>query len=306
MDRNVSQFELAAGRSPRETVREVVLAAGLCWAGYRKKWRSVWPEVRSAFEDSGCASLEEFLSRLRRDPALRGSLRPRLGITVSRFFRGVRTLETLLAALEPCLPESGEVRAWSAGCSCGEEPYTLAIFWEERIRPTRPDLTLNIVATDTREDCLERARRAIYPPSALRNVPAETRARHFEPAAGDFQFLLPRSVAVRFQRGDLLEDPPPTGCAVALCRNLAFTYFDTEDRLRACAALAQALEPGGFLAIGDREWLPPRALRPSSAGSGLPASQRQEGWFGPLPGDRTIFRRLPEAGGPAGTDGPAR
>lgn len=260
-------------------MREVILASGMRWEGYRRKWPTVWPGVRSALEEFGGGELGPLLERLRRDPALRRALRPRLGITVSRFFRGQQSFETLARVLLPDLPSAGEVKAWSAGCACGEEPYTLAIVWGERIRPARPRLILRVLATDVREDCLERARRGLYPPSSVRNVPPELRERYFECGPSGYLFRPPAGVVVEFQRADLLEDPPPGGCRVALCRNLAFTYFGPEGQEVAWKALAQALLPGGILVIGDRESLPPAA--------------RDRGAFEPVPGDRTVYRHVP-------------
>lgn len=289
----------AGPHGARDRVREVVLAAGMRWEGYRRKWRSVWPAVRAALEEFGGGDPGSFLERLGRDAALRRALRPRLGITVSRFFRGRRSFETLARILAPDLPATGEIKAWSAGCACGEEPYTLAIVWQERIRPARPRLILRVLATDISEECLERARRGLYPASALRNVSLELRERYFERDPSGYRFRQPGGVAVEFQRADLLEDPPPAGCGVALCRNLAFTYFGPEGQETAWKALARALLPGGILVIGERESLPAAALRrpagarESSAAESAVRETREggAGAFDPVPGDRTVYRR---------------
>lgn len=267
-------------------VRAIVEASGLRWEGYRRKWRTAWPAVRAAVEESGGGSAAALADLLRRDPALRGALRPRLAITVSRFFRGLRSFETLLSALLPAVPERGEVRAWCAGCACGEEPYTLAIVWAERLLPERPGLTLRVIGTDVREDCLERARRAEYRASALKNVPAALRGRYFEPCPAGFRLRAIPGVVVDFERADLLEDPPPRGCRIALCRNLAYTYFGPEGREIAGRALSDALLPGGFLLIGERESLP-------RGGAAL---------FEPVQDDRTVYRRAPDSRGAGRTE----
>jgi chemotaxis protein methyltransferase CheR len=261
-------------------VREIVFAIGYRWEGYQRKWRSVWPELRRALEDAGGRSLAPFLEGIHEDATLRRALRVRLAVTVSRLFRGRRSFETLMRLLDATLPAQGEARVWSAGCASGEEACTLAMFWGESIRPLRPDLRLRIIGTDVRGECLDRARRALYPPGAARNVPPSLLERYFDSTPGGLRFRMPENVAATFVHSDLLEDPPPQECTIALCRSLAFTYFGPDGQRTACRALARAVVPGGFLVIGDRETLP-----------------AQEG-FEPIPEDRTIFRRAGEKPAP--------
>ncbi|MBI1852331.1 MAG: hypothetical protein HYR85_18480 [Planctomycetes bacterium] len=164
-----------------------------------------------------------------------------------------------------------------AGCACGEEPYTLAIFWREHVLPTRSDLPLTILATDVREDALERARRGVYAESSLRWVPDATRARWFERVPEGWRVADALRERIEFRHHDLFVDAPPCDVAIVLCRNVVFTYFGDALRSEAVARVHSALRPGGLLAIGDREhW---------DVASAIAAG------FDPVPGDPGVFRR---------------
>jgi chemotaxis protein methyltransferase CheR len=148
------------------------------------------------------------------------------------------------------------MRVWSAGCASGEEPYTLALLCDG----------LDILATDVDPVMLRRAEAAEYPPSALRELPAEMRLdertrRH-----------------VTFARHDVRDEPPAGPFDLVLCRNLAFTYFDaaTQDEvLRRIAGVTDVLVIGAHEALPDGQRLfEPWArcvFRRSPGSSGTPA-----------------------------------
>src|SRR5690606_19941845 len=140
-----------------------------------------------------------------------------------------RVLPELVAAASP----GRTVRAWSAGCCGGEEPYTLAIVWLEHVAPTAPDVTLEILATDIDEPSLARARAGLYAASALREVPPDVRERWFGREGPAFRVADPVRRLVRLERRNLMTDPVPSAVDLVLCRYLAFTYFTGERRQQA-------------------------------------------------------------------------
>ena len=159
-------------------------------------------------------------------------------ITISRFHRDRGVFEFLRAeVLRP------GVRVWSAGCASGEEPYTIALLADD----------VEILATDVEPAVLRRAEAARYPPSALRELPADLREQAFT----EDGVLVPRiRRRVAFLRHDIRDDPPAGPFDVVLCRNLAFTYFDDEVQRAILRRIASVTAPGGALVIGVHEDLP--------------------------------------------------
>ena len=154
--------------------------------------------------------------------------------------------------VERVLPQLTTLRAWSAGCGAGEEPYTLALAW----RNVHPRAALDILATDVDDVQLERARRASYPPGALRELPSDWRSAAFERITGEDRLRDAYRTGVRFEHRDVREAAPAGPFDLVLCRNLAFSYFDEPLQLSVAATFASVLRRGGALVVGLGEELP--------------------------------------------------
>jgi len=155
-------------------------------------------------------------------------------------------------------PRSGDgrFRVWSAGCSTGEEPYTIACVLKREI-PAGSRHDIRILATDIDTDVLARAARGLYPVSAFDNVPRIYR-EYFKPASGgrDGDNLMAsediRSLIV-FRRLNLIEPWPFRGKFDAVfCRNVMI-YFDNATKSALIDRFIQTIKPGGFLYIGHSE-----------------------------------------------------
>jgi len=149
------------------------------------------------------------------------------------------------------------VRAWSAGCATGEEPYTLAMVLR-RLLP-RSTFDVEILASDLSSDALTTARGAVYPSAALQPVPPTWREWAFQPADRDHgsdRWRVVDSIAelVRFERRNLADGGFPTGYDIVWCRNVLI-YFTPQARERVINALIDSLAPGGFLFVGYAESL---------------------------------------------------
>lgn len=169
----------------------------------------------------------------------------------SRLFRHRSQIAALASAVVPALRGGGRraIRAWSAGCAAGQEPYTLAAVLARGL----PGCAITVVATDVSADALEAARRASYPAAAWADVPAEWRDS-FE-QDGDAVRVRPEIAAlVRFERANLVDGGAPRGCDVVWCRNVLI-YFTPPARRAALARLIGATNPGGFLFVGYSESL---------------------------------------------------
>ena len=174
------------------------------------------------------------------------------------FFRERSQLRALIEEIVPArLAQrgSGPVSVWSAGCSSGEEPYTIAIMALEA--GLRPGSDLRIHASDISRRCLAKARAAEYREASFRETPPELRARHFKERDGRWTLSDEVRRHVMFTRVNLLE---PARFAllgaldVVLCRNVII-YFDRETKRRVVESFAERLVPGGHLLLGHSESL---------------------------------------------------
>jgi chemotaxis protein methyltransferase CheR len=147
------------------------------WAGYRRVRKRVKKRVRRHMATMGGSTIDAYLLALDRLSGAREACEQCLQVTISRFFRDRELWQTLRERILPELVEQfpAPIRIWSAGCACGEEPYSLAMLWEELGRPTQLDL----LATDANSACLAHARAGVYSLSSLKRMPEKIRERYF-------------------------------------------------------------------------------------------------------------------------------
>lgn len=181
---------------------------------------------------------------------------------VTRFFRELHHFDHLKAEVLPALAararKGGRVRFWSAGCSSGEEPYSIALT-VLGVFPEAPQNDVRILATDIDPNMVERASNGRYKPAQLNDIPVELRRWTTTVRDGSelgFEMAdAPRSLA-RFNELNLLERWPMSGPFDAIfCRNVMI-YFDEETQRRICGNFARLLAPGGHLYIGHSERIP--------------------------------------------------
>jgi chemotaxis protein methyltransferase CheR len=235
---------------------------GLRWRGYRKVRRQVCRRARRRARALGLGSLAEYRSHLKRHPEEWQELDALTNITISRFYRDRGVFAFIESDVLPALVErardSGRetVRAWSAGCASGEEPYTLAIIWELAIAPHAPGTELEILATDIEPAMLRRSQEARYPPSAIRELPEAWRDAAFMPDDDELVLLQRFRRDVTVVRHNIRTEPPGGPFDLILCRYVAFTYFDDAGQHDTLRRLARACQPGAALVIGTHEDLP--------------------------------------------------
>jgi chemotaxis protein methyltransferase CheR len=146
------------------------------------------------------------------------------------------------------------LRVWSAGCSTGEEPYTIAVVLKREIRDIE-NHDVRILATDIDTDVLGKAARGEYPMSTVDDVP-KTYQDFFEPVADDRVMMGDDLRAlIRFNRLNLMEQWPFHGLFDAIfCRNVMI-YFDAGTKAALVQRFTQQIKPGGWLYIGHSESL---------------------------------------------------
>ena len=248
-----------------EFLIEVLPRLGLRWRGFRKPRRQVCRRIAGRIAELGLTDLGDYRRHLDAHPDEWPRLESLCRVTISRMFRDRVVFETLERGVLPdlarrCLDHGRRrLNAWSAGCASGEEAWSLSLLWRHRLQARFPDLTLDVLGTDLGDDVLLRAHRATYPPSSLREVPRELRARTFDQIDGELRLRDSERKGVRFERRDLRRDRPDGPFDVILCRNLAFTYFDDDVQREVLTALVDRLVVHGRLLIGSQESLPDAA-----------------------------------------------
>ena len=234
----------------------------LRWAGFRKVRRQVCRRIERRMRDLGLSDLAAYRAYLESHPQEWAVLDRLCRVTISRFYRDKAVFAFLEQEVLPALAGGALVRGeealgvWSAGCASGEEPYTLALVWELALAPRFPGLALRILATDFDEAVLRRAEEACYPAGTLKDLPDAWRREAFVERDGLY-CLRPEVKRLVVPRLHDVRDGAPDGpFHLALCRNLAFTYFEPELQREVCALLARCVRPAGALVVGAHETLP--------------------------------------------------
>lgn len=235
------------------------LLAGLerPWDGYRRVRRGVKKRLRRHMRSLGCTTVDQYLTRLFADPGVMRCCDRCLRVTISRFFRDRQLWSDLHDRILPGLAQrfGPSLRIWSAGCAGGEEPYSLAMLWNELGRP----VPLELLATDADAGCLARARAGVYPRSSLKEAPAPIKETYFALRRGGRQYRIlgHRLPTVCWRQHDLLDAPPVTGPVhLILLRNNLLTYYQGEVLIDAVSRIVRILAPGGGLVTGSGELLP--------------------------------------------------
>jgi chemotaxis protein methyltransferase CheR len=238
--------------------RKISREAGLTLAAYKDKClrRRIAVRMRAC----GVKTYSDYQAVLDRIPAEYERLKDAITINVTRFYRNAETWNLMRGDLirEICQANHGEIRVWSAGCSSGEEPYTLTMLIADHLEQQGTPERLRHVsvdATDIDRQCLERARAGRYRREALTELPAAWVERYFEQDGDACRVIEALRQRIQVQAADLSNDPPPRhNYHLILCRNVVI-YFERAAQERVFATFARALAPGGFLVLGKVETL---------------------------------------------------
>ena len=198
--------------------------------------------------------------------AERQAMMAALTTNVTRFFREPHHFEDLRTKVLPPLLDGarrgGRLRIWSAGCSSGQEPYSIAL----TILSLMPDAgrhDIRILASDIDFNVVATAREGTYPEEAIDAIPAALRKSWLErgPSRGEWRMSEPVRALIAFRELNLMGEWPMKGpFDVIFCRNVAI-YFDDRTQARIWERFARLVAPGGTLYIGHSE----RVSGPASA-----------------------------------------
>ena len=205
---------------------------------------------------SGTPDAGAYLDVLRSDGGELEELSRDLLINVTSFFRDASVFEYLANRVIPDLVNGHTpgrpLRVWVAGCSSGEETYSLAILFSEQIAASKSDVKLQIFASDVDADAVARAREGLYPRSIEGMVTAPRLAEYFSREGHSYRVSPDLRAHVVFTVQDILADPPFARLDFISCRNLLI-YLNPEAQSKAFGIFHFALRSGGLLLVGNAE-----------------------------------------------------
>ena len=223
-----------------------------------RRWR-IETALAALLRERGIPTLDELITILvmGREPSLATQVVEALLNNETYFFRDRTPFDLLAKAALPKLVRRREgskrLRIWSAGCSTGQEAYSLAMLFAED--PVRwGGWTIDILGTDVSESAVRRARDGIYSQFEVqRGLGVTQMIRWFEESDDGWRAIEPLRRMVRFQVQNLLEPPPHPGqFDIVLCRNVLL-YLNIERRSQIFERIGSAMAPDGWLMLGAGE-----------------------------------------------------
>jgi len=232
---------------------------GIDFTQYKEK--SLLRRLQSRLHKHEITSYDEYIKVLEHKPAEYNELINALTINVTEFFRNPESFEAIEKIVIPRVIFSKRahrhkiIKAWSCGCSSGDEPYSLATLLLEKLGSARDKFLLTIIGSDIDKDALSEAKDMVYSRERLKAVNKGLISKYFEKIDED-RFRLKSSVRslVRFRHHNVIKDYPFMHCDIILCRNL-FIYFNKELQEEILLKFYDCLNPGGFLILGMVESL---------------------------------------------------
>ncbi len=206
--------------------------------------------IISFMNSNGFDNYQDFLNQLKNDREFLKKFTEHLTINVSEFFRNASHWQVLQDEIIPELiaNRGGPLKIWSAGCSTGEEAYSLAML----IHKNRMSIDKHILATDLDRVVLSKAIKGIYSEKEIEGVPKEYRDKYLTNTDDGYQVSDDIKKMVKFEQHDLLKDRFGSDFDLILCRNVVI-YFTEETKKELYSNFVKALCPHGVIFVGSTE-----------------------------------------------------
>lgn len=205
--------------------------------------------LTSLYEKRGFRNFNEYYESIHTNNEMLEEFLDRMTINVSEFYRNAQRWDVLEKKIFPkLLANNKKLKIWSAACSTGEEPYTIAMVLSNHI----PLRDISIFATDLDLGVLEKAKVGLYPERSLKEVPAPIIAKYFNNDGAFYQVKDEVKRTVTFKQHNLLDDRYDTGYDLIVCRNVMI-YFTEEAKDKIYMNFSNSLKPGGILFVGSTE-----------------------------------------------------
>ena len=185
-------------------------------------------------------------------------LKETLTVNVTELFRNPETFDSVRDNVLPeLIKQKGiikSIKVWSAGCSNGEEPYSIAILLNEFLGSSTKRYNISILATDIDDDSIAKAEMAIYQPKQLEKIGQERINRFFIKKDNNYQVIDEVKKLVKVKRHDLISGPKFSGFDIIFCRNVTI-YFEQSLQEILYMNFYNALNDGGYFVMGKTETL---------------------------------------------------
>ncbi len=215
-------------------------------------------ERRMAMAGTVGTSMQAYLALLKGNAKEIELLAADLLINVTAFFRDQRGFDFLAASIIPGIVRDRQIgkpiRIWVAGCSTGQEAYSLAMLFREHLEDANIRAELQIFASDADPAAIAIAREGRYPATIVAEVSEPRLARFFVKEDSDYRVSPELRAAVVFTVQDILSDPPFSHLDMLSCRNVMI-YMQPEAQSKAIGLFHFSLRPGGVLLLGSSETL---------------------------------------------------
>jgi two-component system CheB/CheR fusion protein len=238
----------------RRIVAHVHARTGHDFSQYKRS--TLLRRIQRRLQINGLSTLEAYLDYLRQNPTEASALFNDILIGVTSFFRDRESWEKLASQVAPQVLKGKDigdmVRAWTIGCSTGEEAYGLAILLFEasdnlEIRPQ-----IQVFASDLDENSIKYAREGLYPTAIEADVSTERLERFFTLEGNHYRVRRELRDVVLFTHHSVLRDAPFSRLDLIACRNLLI-YLEREIQDTVFDVFYYALKPGGYLFLGNAE-----------------------------------------------------
>jgi chemotaxis protein methyltransferase CheR len=205
-------------------------------------------------------TFRDYIRYLDRNPSEYEILKMVLPVNVTEWFRNPETFQYLKDEILPAIIREKEaaskriIRVWSAGCSDGKEPYTMAMLFHELLGDDIERKHIRIIASDIDEEELDKGREGLYSETEMKGLDEMYRERFFTKEDGGYRVKPCLMSMVLFEKRDLIKDEKPSRMDLILCRNVVI-YFTSELKERLYQEFFNSLAPGGYFVMGKTETL---------------------------------------------------
>ena len=197
----------------------------------------------------GATTYVDFFNLLDKDARLYKEFIDYMTINVTEFFRTPEKFSELETKVLPeLLAKNPKLNIWSAGCSVGAEPYSLAMI----LKDMTPNTKHRILATDLDVEMLGKAKSGVYTSTEFKNISTNRASKYFKEVNGTYTIDNEIKSTIEFKQHNLLLDKFETGFDLILCRNVVI-YFTEEAKDGLYRRFLSALKPGGVMFVGGTE-----------------------------------------------------
>ncbi|MFE4893646.1 CheR family methyltransferase [Peribacillus butanolivorans] len=230
-----------------EFIRKIKMLTGIDLSLYKEG--QMKRRLTSLYEKRGYHSFREYYKDIQASPNVLNEFLNRMTINVSEFYRNAKRWEVLEKKILPSLLESQKrLKIWSAACSTGEEPYTIAMILSNLV----PLSQIEILATDLDENVLARAKLGVYPERSLNEVPADIKKQYFIKEEDFYRVDDEIKRRVTFKKQNLLADRFDQEFDLVVCRNVLI-YFTEDAKSLLYDKFSASLKSGGVFFVGSTE-----------------------------------------------------